>query len=137
MVNGKQDAYFAAFVKNSNKTEIKILPIRSATQSIVSSKATSGVDVTVTVLSGLDPGAIVGRTLEDMVLDKPVNKTGQAQTVEVPDPFSLPYPLGRIIYEKNDVDENLKYLSTVPEYIAFVNKVQKMAFDTKNTGKDL
>ena len=47
-----------------------------------------------------------------------------------PDEFDLPYPLGRIIFEKNIMnDATLKYLNTVPEYIAFVNEVQRRTFN--------
>ena len=37
--------------------------------------------------------------------------------------FDVPYPLGQIIYEENNLDENLIYLNTIPEYIEFVNEV--------------
>ena len=36
--------------------------------------------------------------------------------------FNLDTPLGEILYEENEIDENLKNINKNPEFICFVNK---------------
>ena len=45
------------------------------------------------------------------------------------DLFKVPFPLGEILYEKNEVDPNLHNINTVPEYINFVNEIQQTLFN--------
>lgn len=49
--------------------------------------------------------------------------------------FNMPFPLGEILFEdyvKNEegvIDENLKEINKIPEYISFVNEVQELVFN--------
>tara|TARA_B110000285_G_scaffold234351_1_gene310993 strand:- start:1504 stop:1782 length:279 start_codon:yes stop_codon:yes gene_type:complete len=50
--------------------------------------------------------------------------------------FNLDVPLGEILYEENEIDDNLKNINKNPEFICFVNRAMSSTFDEFGFNQD-
>lgn len=76
-----------------------------------------------------------GNTVSDRAQKANVDEIDIRSIVTDGNLFDLPFPLGEIIYEKytpnsnGSIDENLRAINSIPEYISFINEVQQKVFN--------